>query len=204
MGVPDWRQEWAEWVTWSEGAVKVLRRKTHVNVRRDIREAWSKRELKVKELININKWKGVVQKYLKKPFSSGDKRVLLIGSEAEGDRELIWKPEEVKEHLRLFFEAWMGKGIKLWFNTCGPNSDELHPLFCQDTDGRSLRRALVRGTLGVDEERELQESVPEFCREVLGWWRRKEVGPPGQRRELCEEDYLVNGVMLITAEDWER
>ena len=71
MGVPDWRQEWAEWVTWSEGAVKVLRRKTHVNVRRDIREAWNKRELKVKELININKWKGVIQKYLKKPFSSG-------------------------------------------------------------------------------------------------------------------------------------
>ena len=47
-------------------------------------------------------------------------------------------------------------------------------------------------------------SVPEFCREVLGWRRRKEVGPPEQRRELCEDDYLVNGVMQITAEDWER
>ena len=98
----------------------------------------------------------------------------------------------------------MGKGIKLWFNSCGPNGDELHPLFRQDTDGRSLRRALVRGSLGTEEEAELQESVPELCREVLSWWRRKKVGLPGQRRELCEDDYLVNGVMQITAEDWER
>ena len=82
----------------------------------------------------------------------------------------------MKGHLRLFFEAWMGKGIKLWCNSCGPSGDELHPLFRQDTDGGSLRRALVRGSLGVEEEAELQESVPEFCREVLGWWRRKEVG----------------------------
>ena len=40
-------------------------------------------------MIAINKWKGVIQKYLKKPFSSGDKRVLLVGSEAEDARELI-------------------------------------------------------------------------------------------------------------------
>ena len=110
----------------------------------------------------------------------------------------------MKEHLRLFFEAWMGKGVKLWFNLCGPSGDELHLRFRQDTDGMSLRRALVRGSLGTEEKEELRESVPEFCRELLGWWRRKEAGLPGQRRELCEDDYLVNGVMQITAEDWER
>ena len=44
----------------------------------------------------------------------------------------------------------------------------MHPLFRHDTDGRSLRRALVRGSLGTVEEAELRESVPEFCREVLG------------------------------------
>ena len=82
MGDVAWRHEWADWVLWYDNAMKVLRRKTHVNVRRDVREAWNKRELKVKELIAINKWKGVIQKYLKKPFSSGDKRVLLVGSEA--------------------------------------------------------------------------------------------------------------------------
>ena len=56
MGDVGWRREWADWVLWSDTAMKVLRRKTHVNVRRDVREAWNKRELKVKELIAINKW----------------------------------------------------------------------------------------------------------------------------------------------------
>ena len=107
MGDEDWRDEWADWVKWSETATKVLKRKIHVNVRRDVREAYNKREVKVKEKILINKWRGVMQMYLKRPFSPGDKRVLLVGSEAEGDRELIWRPDEVKDYLRRFFEAWM-------------------------------------------------------------------------------------------------
>ena len=98
----------------------------------------------------------------------------------------------------------MDRGTKLWFNTCGADGDELHPLFQQTVKGRYLRRGLVRGTLEDAETQMLQDTVPEFCSDVLGWWRRKQIGKPGARRELTEGDHLANGVMLITEEDWER
>ena len=69
LGGEGWRHEWADWVLWPDAAMKVLRRKTHVNVRSGAREAWDKREMEVEELIAINKWEGVIQKYLKEPFS---------------------------------------------------------------------------------------------------------------------------------------
>ena len=64
-----------------------------------------------------------------------------MGSEAEGDRELIWRPDEVKAYLRKFFEAWMGKVIKLWFNSCGAGGDELHPYFDRRWKGDTLGEA---------------------------------------------------------------
>ena len=136
---------------WPETVTKVLAmgRKAHVNVRRDVREAHSKRE--VKEKIVINKWCGVLQTYLKRSFSSGDKRVLLVVSEAEGDKKLICQPDEVEQYLRKLFEAWMGKDTKLGFDSCGAGGDELHPLFWQTVERRYLRRGLVRGSL-VDSE----------------------------------------------------
>ena len=88
----------------------------------------------------------------------------------------------MKDYLRRFFEAWMGRGIKLWFNTCGADGDELHPLFQQTVKGRYLRRGLVRalrGTLEDAETQMLQDTGLEFCSDVLGWWRRKQIGKPG-------------------------
>ena len=97
----------------------------------------------------------------------------------------------------------MGKGKRLWYNSYGAAGDELHPLFADSADGRDLRRGLVRGTLTEEEGVELAESVPEFIREVLGWWKRKRVVVGGVERELEERDFLVNGVMEVTPEDWE-
>ena len=62
----------------------------------------------------------------------------------------------------------------------------------------------MSGTLEDDEAQMLRDIVPELCNGVLEWWRRKQIGKPGARRELSQGDHLANGVMPITEEDWKR
>ena len=52
--------------------------------------------------------------------------------------------------------------------------------------------------------RSLTEEADVELADVLGWWRRKKVVVGGVERKLEERDFLVNGVMEVTPEDWER
>ena len=95
-------------------------------------------------------------------------------SEKAGDDTipvLITEPDEVKGRLRTFFEEWMGKGQTKWFRREGWT----HPIFERTLEGMQLRRQIVDGSGDPDLIDELAATIPEQCRPVLGWWKRKRV-----------------------------
>ena len=132
---------WRHWVEEQRGeGMPALMKLLHAKGRAELRERDSKRQQRVAQEIEENRWAGVIRSQLKKDWTTGDKaQIIAEGRElnqrledeaeergeelaadderryADTDRRLVQKGEAVKLHLSWFFARWMGKLGKFWF-----------------------------------------------------------------------------------------
>jgi len=190
--------------------------------RKDIRKLldekkWGQiyRKIQSKVRVSGDRETVTVEKEVPKPGST----------EMEVRKVVIADAEAVKDALRSFFANWMGENANRWFfkwrgklrfknaekqsrdSTLmeleeGTTEATTHPYFTEDSRGFELRAAVANGTLCQSQLDILEESFPDRCRHILGWYKAKHNDSLG--RALEDSDYLCRGLLQpITREKWE-
>jgi hypothetical protein len=151
------------WCVSVRAANEGLLKEMHGRKRDELRSHITATHDKIKNAIELGKWKGPFRSELKCSFSAQDKHVVIadLTDAVTGavTRALLTDKEEVESYLRGYFAAWMGHGQHKWYT----NGDETHVLFRKDADGGDAGRALVRGQLTDEQWDAVRQGLPAYA-----------------------------------------
>ena len=203
------KRGWEAWLERVKKHIEELRAELHAKDRATMRAKVSERNAKILANVQDSRWRWILDRVFKRQRASGDKDCVVTThkvrrTDEEGveeevtEYEVITDKEELGRVLRQFFANWMGANCTRW--------SDGHILFERSEAGRNKRLQLVRATEQDFQQewfRELEDSVPRECREVLRWVQLKYSEVLGRR--INEKDYEAAGVMQeIKQEIWDQ